>query len=91
MIESILINRPGALIKIHDDNSRSLDPAGCDHIHWAIRGRDTMGYGYCFDCRNKIELAVLFDNLRVRMENALNQTARATSHDTQQPSDQDQD
>ena len=50
---------------------RKEDKGPCLHIHWEVRGENLIGCGHCKDCKKEVSLAILFDNLRLRMEEAL--------------------
>ena len=45
--------------------------AACLHDHWHIEGKNRVYCGTCEDCGREIELFVLFDRLRQRLEAAL--------------------
>lgn len=46
----------------------------CKHENWEVQGANEVGNGYCFDCKREVSLAVLFNNLRLKMEEAIKAT-----------------
>ena len=43
----------------------------CEHMDWEIQGADLIGFGRCQDCGKRVKLSELFNNLKDRMEKAL--------------------
>ena len=40
----------------------------CEHIHFVIYGTNKIGFGTCTDCKEEINLAILFNGLAQRLQ-----------------------
>ena len=40
----------------------------CNHKNWQVTLDCKIGNGYCLDCKKEVNLSVLFNNLKERME-----------------------
>lgn len=53
------------------ERRESIRMSDCDHENWEIEMDTQWGCGHCHDCHKQISLAILFDNLRKRMEKSI--------------------